>query len=148
MSFDPCPHLIKQLIIRCGQLLHPEEKDITKLYLETTALLGMAPISTVATTDGQGQFDAGNSVSANRLPAPGEMKKPDGSWVVPRRNCSECGGINTTIIYPLCRSCKDAEGGTYKSMWECTECHFKERSEKAFVQWMDELGINTPTGRK
>jgi len=64
MAFDPKIHEVKFLIIKCGQLLFPEENNITELYSRASRALGVPEIITT-------------SVSANQMPAPHEMTDPD-----------------------------------------------------------------------
>ena len=45
MTFDPCPHTLRLIIIRCGHLLNPNEKNVTVLYEETAKKVGVAPFS-------------------------------------------------------------------------------------------------------
>lgn len=45
-TFDPCDQLIRQIVIRCGELLYEakgrrHERNATKLYEETSKLLGL-----------------------------------------------------------------------------------------------------------
>lgn len=57
--FDPNPHLFKMLIIRCGQLIFPGEKDISALYKKTSMMIGSAPFKT--STAGS-DFDASHQL--------------------------------------------------------------------------------------
>ena len=43
MNFDPNVHRNRMLVIRCGQILYPGEKNLTKLYNDTMRKLGMVP---------------------------------------------------------------------------------------------------------
>lgn len=122
MAFNPEIHQIKLIIIRCGELLHPEEKNITKLYEETSVLLGM-PLIPTSTAD------------AGKLPSPAESMKEMG---MPHRVCPQCGK-ETFQIFGLCASCQEAEGGKFKTLFECSECHFKEKSKKPIVVWLREM---------
>ena len=142
MAYDlnACQHQITQIILRAGAMIRqikglPEEKNITILYDETVPLLGIAP-KLISSND------------ADHLPAPHEMRKPNGSFIVPRKDCSQCGGKETMLLTPLCKSCKDAEKGKFKTAWICQACPNKEKSEKFFTQWLNELGVEIPNGMK
>jgi len=145
MAFDPEVHQAKQILIRCGRALReckglPPENNITILYEEASIALGI-PLLETTTAD------------AGRIPPVHEMKTIDGTkFLVPRKDCPSCGGKETMILGPLCGSCVDAkdEDGKrkYHTMWQCTECKVKDRSEKFFAQWMTELGVEMPTGTK
>ena len=152
MVFDPCQHHITQLVLKAGTLIRQlkglsEEKNITHLYNETAPLLGIA-------------INQMSSKDADHLPSPSEMKKPDGTFLVPRKDCPKCGREQNMIFGPLCRGCEDAEGGKYKTMWFCGEmdgtrqlipgtgCGFKQRSEKYFIETLDELKVEIPNGMK
>lgn len=144
MAFDACEHKIRQLVIRAGKEIRkakglPEELNVTTLFNETAPMLGVPVI----------QFSSERH--GNHLPAPHEMKKEDGGFIVPRKDCPICNQKQSVILAPLCTGCEDAEGGKYKSVWKCLNplCKgFKEKSEKAFVQWLNELGIEIPNGPK
>ena len=138
MAFDPCPHKITQLILKAGAIIRqlkgfPEEKNMTVLYNETAPVFGLDIT----------QF---SSKDADHLPAPHEMKKENGTPIIPLRICSQCGK-EAMQMFGLCRTCKDAEGengeiGKYKVRFECMECHFKEKSEKPMVIWLQEMGVD------
>jgi len=140
MVFDPCPHQITQLVLKAGAIIRklkglPEEINITVLYNETAPLLGIivAPM---------------NSRTVDHLPSPSEMKDEKGQFVVPRKDCLSCGDKETMLLTPLCKSCEDAEGGKFKTAWICSVCQNKEKSEKFFTQWLNELGVEIPNGSK
>ena len=140
MEFDPCPHQITQVVLKAGILIRqlkglPEEKDITKLYNETAPLLGIVPQMMSAKT-------------ANHLPSPAEMKDDKGKFIIPRKDCPNCGKEEGLLLTPLCKSCKDAEDGRYHTAWICSQCQHKEKSEKFFTQWLNELGVEIPEGAK
>lgn len=138
MSFDACVHQIRQLAIRAAIEIRKikglsEEKNITVLFNEVAPILGIAPIML-------------SSKEANHLPSPHEMKKEEGGFVLPRKDCPECDTKGTMILEGLCQSCEDAEGGKYKTVWHCQECGQKEKSPKHFIQWLNDLGIELPRG--
>ncbi len=45
MVFDPNPHHLRLIVIRCGQLLNPMEKNVTVLYDDTAKKVGVIPFS-------------------------------------------------------------------------------------------------------
>ena len=143
MAFDPCEHKTRMMVIEFGKVLRriqglPEENNVTILYKEALEAIGVVEVPITSRT-------------VNHLPAPHEMKKEDGGFMVPRKDCPVCNQEQSVILAPLCTGCEDAEGGKYKSVWKCLSpsCQgFKEKSEKAFVQWLNELGIEIPNGPK
>jgi hypothetical protein len=140
MTFDACEYKIRQIVIKAA--IHrridiglPEERNITTLYNEMAPLLGVLVIPL-------------DSRMVNHLPSPAEMKNEKGEFVVPRKDCPKCVGKETMLLTPLCKSCEDAEGGKYKTAWICQTCQNKEKSEKFFTQWLNELGVEIPEGMK
>jgi hypothetical protein len=140
-NFDSCEHRIRQLVIKAAQEIRkakglPEEKNISTLFDETAPLLGVA-VKQIS------------SIDMPRMPFSYELTdNKTGDFVIPRKDCPKCGEKKSMVLAPICASCKDAEGGKYKSLWECLKCGEKEVSEKAFVQWLDELGIDFKSGMK
>jgi hypothetical protein len=133
MAFNPEIHQIKLIIIKCGEELRkarglPEEKNITTLYEEASSILG---IPTIQTT----------TQDADHLPAPHEMKKEDGMPMIPLRKCPKCEK-DAMQIFGLCPDCEDSEGGKYETKFECSECHYSEKSEKHMVLWLQEMGVD------
>ena len=147
MTFDPCQHKLTQLILRAGEVIRklkglPEENNITTLYNETAPLLGII-VQTMSSKD------------ADHLPSPAEMKNEIGSFVLPRKDCPKCGKENNYVIISICPSCKDSEGGEFKSGWKCNEktggCgYIGDKSEMFFTQRLKEEfpDIEIPTGSK
>jgi len=139
MTFDPCPHQITQLVIKAGILRRkelglPEENNITTLYDEMALLLGIVIAQM-------------NSGMVDHLPSPAEMKDETGKFVVPRKDCPKCGG--TAVLESICGSCKDAEGGKYKSGYKCEACQFvDDKTEEFFTQRLSRMGIEIPEGMK
>ena len=139
MDFDPCPHKITQVVLRAGKIIRqlkglPEEKNVTTLYNETAPLLGIIPVQMYST-------------NANHLPSPAEMKGSDGRFIVPRKDCPQCGA--SMVLSAICPSCKDAEGGKYRSGYKCESCHLvDEKNEMFFSQRLSSMGIEIPTGPK
>lgn len=132
MAFDANAQLLKLVIINCGREIRrakglPEERNVTRLYEEASEMLGL-PIIPISSRE------------MNHSPAPHEMKNPDGTPSIPLRKCSQCG-MEAMQLFGLCSSCEDAEGGKYKTLFECQVCHFKEKSEKQMLVWLRELGI-------
>jgi len=138
MAFNPEIHQVKLIIIKCGKALReakglPEEKNITTLYEEASAILGMPTISTT-------------TQDADHLPAPHEMVRENGTPIIPLRKCPRCGK-EAMQMFGLCHTCKDAEGengeiGKYKVKFECKECQFQEKSDKPMVLWLQEMGVD------
>jgi len=139
MDFDACEHKMRLLLIQFGQYLNPEEKDVTKLYRNACNALQI-PVVMV------------NSLVADHLPAPWEMKDEKGEFFVPRKKCPKCGKENSLILASICAACKDSENGKFKSAWKCLdegECGFiTEKSEKFFSQRLKEMGREVPNGSK
>lgn len=132
MAFNPEIHQIKLIVIRCGEALRrakglPEERNITKLYREASQILGIPTIPTT-TRDG------------DHLPAPHETLKPDGTPVVPLRECPSCGK-KSMQLFGLCPTCEDSEGGKYRTKFVCSECQYFKKSEKHMVIWLREMGV-------
>jgi len=152
MTFDPQVHQDRITLIHAATVRRrlkglPEEKNITILYNEICSILEL-PLIEITSKD------------ANHFPAPAKMKTDTGQFVLPRKDCSQCGKKESMMLVALCQSCEDAEGGKYKTMWLCGEkdlngnfisgsgCGMKDKSDKFFTQWMTELGIEIPTGPK
>jgi len=151
MTFDPEIHKVKEIIIKCGRALReakglPEEKNISILYDEASMALG---IPMIETTTGD----------ADHLPAPHEMKNEGGKFIVPRKDCPQCGRKDGLSLKSICPSCTDSEGGKYHTMYSCEEmgsftgkpigCGFKtEKSEMFMAQRMSELNPDWQSGMK
>jgi hypothetical protein len=151
MVFDPCPHQITQLILKAGAVIRqlkglPEEKNITILYDETAALLGM-----VITKVDSGTID--------HLPSPSEMKDKAGKFILKRKDCPQCGRKDGLSLKSICPSCADSEDGKYHTMYSCEEigpdgksvvgCGFKtDKSEKFMVQRISEENPDWQGGMK
>jgi hypothetical protein len=140
MAFDLCEHQKTQLVLKAGTIIRqlkglPEEKNITILYNETAPLLGIIVV----------QMD---SRQADHLPSPAEMKDEMGKFVVPRKDCPKCSKKESMLLTSICGGCADAEGGKFKTLWLCSVCQYKEKSEKFFTQWLNELGVEILEGMK
>ena len=143
MTFDPQAHQDRQTLILAATVRRrlkglPEEKNISVLYNEICTILEL-PVIEISSKD------------ANHFPAPHEMTDATNRFVVPRKDCPSCPDFEekqSMILTAICRSCEDAEGGKYKTMWQCQRCKYKEKSEKVFIQWLNELGIEIPNGPK
>ena len=113
MAFDPCEHQKVEIIKRAGAIIRslrglPEEKNITILYNETMEILGLVPIRM-------------DSRMADHLPSPEEMRNEKGEFEVPNKPCPKCG--MRSFLTSICQSCKDAEGGKYRSGYACDIKH-------------------------
>lgn len=151
MAFDPEIHKVKEIIIKCGRALReakglPEELNISILYREASLALGLPLIQTT-------------TADADHLPAPHEMLVPGGQkFVIPRKDCPQCGRKGGLSLKSICPSCTDSEDGKYHTMYSCEEmgmdrkligCGFKtDRSEKFMVQRMSEENPNWEGGMK
>lgn len=133
MEFDLCEHNIRQVIIKCGKLLYPGERDVTELYRKTCEAIGR-------------KVEFIKSSDVNHMPSPEESARqdPNSKFTI---ICPQCGK-RTFVLYSLCRSCKDAEGGIFKSMFKCYECHHEGKSKESIVVWMERLGIEFATQSK
>jgi len=129
MAFDPKIHQVKLIIIKCGEKLFPEEKNITELYEKTSALLGIPTIMT-------------HSGEADHLPTLNESLTQKGFHIL----CPQCQ--SAMEIFSLCPSCKDSEGGKYHTMVKCEKCSYTEKSEKFMVQVIQDLGMEFTSGTK
>lgn len=130
MAFNPEIHQVKLIIIRCGHAIReatglPKENNITTLYRDTSALLGIEMIET-------------HTGQADHLPSVSESMADIG---IPNMECPSCKK-KTFQIFGLCPTCKDSEEGKYKTKFECSECHYSEKSEKHMVRWLQEMGID------
>jgi len=143
MAFDLNEHNRRQGVIDAAiqrriDMGLPEEKNITILYNEMAPLLGIVPVQI-------------SSRMADHLPSPAEMKDEKGEFVVPNKPCPKCGKI--TFLNSICQSCKDAEGGKYKSGYTCDEkeggCGFvDEKTDEWITQRLTRMGREVPTGTK
>jgi len=133
MKFNAEEHLERIRIITYGRKKWPDEKNITKLYQMACKDLGVEA-KTISTS------------TASRLPTPEESAKED-----PKSKfsiiCPKCSK-KSYVLHPLCKSCKDAEGGIYRSAFKCYECGKMERSKEPLVIWMQRLGIEFGTQSK
>jgi hypothetical protein len=144
MVFDPQIHhdrhsLIQVAIIRRRLTGLPEEKNISVLYNEICLLLGLPSIEILST-------------EADHFPSPGETDGV-GKFIVPRKDCSKCGKKEGMLLTPLCVSCKEAEGGKYKSGYTCNQklggCGFvDDKTDEWFTQRLSRMGMEIPTGTK
>lgn len=137
-EWDLCNHRITQLVIKMGKLLRqakglPEEKNVTILYEETAILLGI-PVMKMS------------SSNVSRNPTPEESAKSDPSSPLVQI-CPSCKE-KAYYLQGLCKSCKDSENGTYKSVWKCFKCGHSEKSKEHVVTWLNRLGIDYRTQSK
>lgn len=138
MAWDICDHKLRDLIMRaekeCRRLENKEEeRNITTLYLDGCKRFNLAPRQP-------------KSTDVSHLPTPEESGKanPDSPWVLLCPKCKE----KSYVMYPICRSCKDSEGGKYRTMFKCFKCNHVDKSEKFFSQWISDMGLEMPTGSK
>lgn len=145
--FDPCPHLIRLILIRCGQLLYPEEKNLSVLVDKVTEAIGLMPFT----------------LAANQSFRDASMQVHPVTEAIKPRLCPKCGK-ESVRLFSICHTCKDlSEGGKYKTIWACKYqaidakgaqimtpqglpvlkegCGYMEKSEKSTTEWLDELGI-------
>jgi len=148
--FDPYPHLIRLILIRCGQLLYPEENNLTVLVEKVSEAIGLAPF----------QLAANQSFRV----ADASMQTRQVSESIKPRLCPKCGQ-ESVRLFPVCHTCKElSEGGKYKTIWACKYpaadskgtpimtpyglpvlkegCGYMEKSEKSTTEWLDELKIH------
>ena len=133
MTFDIEEHKERIRIINHGRIKWPTEKNITKLYQMACKELGIEIKSlTTATT--------------NHLPTPEESARenPQSKFSI---ICPKCNK-KSYVLRGLCKSCKDAENGKYKTMFKCYECKHEEKSKEPMVVWFDRLGIDFRTQSK
>lgn len=146
--FDPCPHLIRLILIRCGELLYPEERNISVLVEKVSEAIGLAPF----------QLAADHSF---RVPS-AQQAAPFQEAIKPRL-CPKCGK-QSIRLFPICQTCDElSEGKRYKTIWACKYqkidrqgnalvnqyglpvlaegCGYMEKSEKGTTEWLTELGI-------
>jgi len=143
MTFDPRVHQDRQTLIQVATVRRrlkglPEEKNITVLYNEICSILEL-PLVEISSQD------------ADHLPAPSEMKNEKGEFSIPNKPCPKCGKV--TFLSSICQSCKDAEGGKYKSGYTCDEkrggCGFvDEKTDEWITERLTRMGREVPTGTK
>ena len=120
-------------IINHGRTKWPQEKNITKLYQMACKDLGIEP-KTISTS------------TASHLPTPEESAKenPQSKFSI---LCPKCNK-KSYVLRGICKGCKDAEGGVYKTMFKCYECNHVEKSKEPLVIWMQRLGMEFETQSK
>ena len=128
-----CREEIVRIILKAGRYIRqlkglPEEENITTLYEETSIILGIPTIPT-------------KTQNVDHLPAPHKMKSPDGRLIIPLRKCPKCEK-DAMQIFGLCPTCKDSEGGKYRTKFVCNECQYADKSEKHMVTWLQEMGVD------
>lgn len=134
---DPCKDKVSRVVVNAGRIIRelkglPEEKDITALYKEAAPFLGI--------------YLPGSSKAVDhRAPSP-RMKEEKRKLNIPKKDCPSCKEKDCMELFDLCRGCQKVR--KYKTKWQCLKCNFKEKSEKAYVQWLDELGIDFKPGLK
>ncbi len=133
MAFNIEEHKERQKIINYGRTKWPDEKNITKLYEMTIKELGI-------------EIKVLDTITANHLPTPEESARenPSSKFSIVCPKCQK----KSYVLHGLCKSCKDAEGGKYKTMFKCYECGNQGKSEKPLVLWLQRLGIEFGTQSK
>lgn len=124
--FDAEPHKINLLMIRCGELLFPEEKNVTRLVELVAEATGISA-------------EVLTSAVADHLPSPVETG--------PFFKCPKCNQ-DLLVVDGLCPDCEASEGGKYRSRMECRGCGYIEKSVKHVVQIYGEFGFNFESGLK
>lgn len=135
MSYDPKVHQIQLIVQRCGELLYPEERNLTKLIKDTYRRLRLPEIwfssreipGDVIKASAPGSPTMPEGAHSGHLPTPEESIQsgmiPDNA---PRTICPECkaeidgvdpksgepGKVGTYFVFSLCVNCKDAEATT------------------------------------
>ncbi len=145
-QFDPIPHLVNMIIIRCGEKLRrargqEEERDLTKLYQETATELGLAQIQTATIPR------KGDPVESTRGPDGSQTNPLVSNKPVTSRKCPKCKGT-TFEVFGVRPSAEESEGGKYLSIFECTACHYSEKSSKPMIEWMRMLSTGLPPARE
>jgi len=150
MPFDATVHLETLRLIEVARKLRkdkglPEERNVTILHQEGAAFEGKEVVKFT-------------SRKVNHLPAPHEMQNDNGKFIIPRKDCPQCGRKDGLSLKSLCRSCTDSEDGKYNTMYSCEEigsdgkplgCGFKtEKSEKVMAQRMSEENPDWKGGMK
>ncbi len=120
MAFDPMKHKINIILIRCGEQLFPGETNITTLAEMTGKLLGVEP-------------EKMTSIETDHLPKPSETG--------PFFPCPKCGN-KTLLVFGLCPTCKDSEGGKYAAKLQCQDCKYEEKTTKHIVTILTEFGYD------
>ncbi|MCJ7805601.1 hypothetical protein MUP46_03065 [Patescibacteria group bacterium] len=118
MSFDPCKHQFNLLLTRVGEYFNPKEKNVSVLVAQAAEMFGFIPYHLT-------------SEDADHLPAPSESG--------PFFKCPSCGNMSL-VVEGLCITCKEAEGGKYKTRMFCKKCPFAEKTEKYIITVLTDLG--------
>lgn len=126
MPFDECKQKFNLLLVRVGQYLNPEEKNVTALSKQAGIFFGFPPYL-LTTQDG------------DHLPSPAET----GPF-------AECPGCNkkTLIILEICQTCEEAEKGKFKTKFLCPSCGYQEKSTLFLIQAYNKFGLEIPEGFK
>jgi hypothetical protein len=156
-EYDASYLLIRSTLTTAGEKLRearglPTEPDLNKLFEEAAVEFGMESLKPELPKKNEWQE------TIRKLPAPHEMKDEQGKFVIPRKDCPQCGRKDGLSLKDICPSCADSEGGKYLSWYTCEElgpdgkiigCGFKtEKSEKRLSQRMSERDPNWRGGMK
>lgn len=126
MPFDECKQKFNLLLVRVGQYLNPEEKNITVLAEQAGLMFGLAPYR-LTTEDG------------DHLPPPEETG--------PFFKCPQCGQ-EKMLIEGLCPTCEASEGGKYQTQLRCIACTYLLKSPKHIITWFKEFNYDFESGTK
>lgn len=126
MQLDPDQEKINRIIIKCGRLLFPEEKNVTTLLQKTSELLKIPVVS---------------------IPAPHRSQIPAPPMPDPLFPCPSCAA-NTLLIQDICPHCEESAGGKFHTKLICSACSFSELSPKFRIQWYNHFGFQFKTGLK
>lgn len=127
MPFNIEEHTIRQKILVHARLKWPGEKNVNKLCEMGAKDLGLT-------------LEKLTSITASHLPTPEESTRenPKSKFTF---ECPLCKKKSYTL-YSLCHSCKESEGGKYKTMLKCFECSFETKSDKPLVIRLQEMQID------
>lgn len=150
MVFDASVHRETLRLIEVARQLRrdkglSEERNVSILHQEGAAYEGKEVVKFT-------------SKKVNHLPAPHEMQNDNGKFIVPRKDCPQCGRKEGLSLKAICPSCTDSENGKYHTMYSCEEmgpegkplgCGFKtEKSEKFPAQIISEENPDWEGGMK
>jgi len=121
-----CEQRVISLIQKFGEYLFPEERNVSVVIGKVGELLGLE----VGKRKGLGKI---------HLPTPEETG--------PFFDCPKCGGKGL-VIYGLCSTCKDAEGGKFQSKLVCKLCAYETKSRKHVVSLLQEFGFEFRSATK
>jgi len=121
-----CTQYINSILIRCGGVLLPDEKNISVLLKYAGDKLMINP---------------------GRILSYGKREFVLNEDVGPLFKCSKCGE-QKLVINSLCGTCKASQKGKFKSQVVCRGCGFTEVSVKFITEWYKEFGFEFKGGSK